>query len=476
MRQLLSSASSRMLTTDVRSYIDTYQMLPQGVAVLVAVSGGPDSMAMLALLHHLQSIYEIRLTAVHVDHQLRGQESVRDALLVRQQAARLGIPCQVIQVEAKRFQQTSGLSPQHAAREVRYAALANLRQQLGADRVALGHSADDQTETVLMRLLRGTGPSGLSGMSPMRLPYIRPLMSVRRQTLVDFLQQEGIPWVQDSSNVKRIYQRNRIRLDILPVLRQHNPQIDQRLYELSEMMAAEHQLLERHVDAWYSCIVSQRSDQRLVLQCQAYEHVPLAIQRRLLRRLADQYVAPPAVVHFHHIERLRRLLTHGAVGQRLTLPGQWLVERHHDVALMWRGHALTGEPQAVMLAVPGQAILPELDALVTAELLGAVPSPLAPGRDVVYIDAASIQTPLRIRTRWPGARFHPLGAPGHKKLKAFLIDKKVPRAERERIPLVVSGAEIVWVAGYQLGNPFRIRPQTQQVVRLQYLTRSTTSL
>ncbi len=469
---LKSSAGSRMLITDVRSYIDMHQMLRRGTTVLVAVSGGPDSMALLTLLGRLRAVYELRLIAVHIDHQLRGPESGRDALFVRQQAARLGLSCRVVPVEVKHFGQTSGLSPQHAAREVRYAALANLQRQLGAERVALGHIADDQTETLLMRLLRGTGPAGLAGMPPIRPPYVRPLLSTRRQTLIDFLRQEGIPWVQDSSNVKRIYQRNRIRLDVLPVLRQYNPQIDHRLYELAEMMAAEHHFLEREVDAWYPCVVSRRSDRRLVLHSQAYAHVPLAVQRRLLRRLTDQYVEPPAVVGFHHIERLRLLLAQGKLGQRLTLPGQWLVERHLDTAVMWRDEPSAGVLQAAQLAVPGRAALPELDVCVTAEFLRAVPSLLAPGRDVVYIDAASIQTPLTLCTRWPGARFHPLGAPGHKKLKSFFIDKKVPRAERERIPLVVSGADIVWVAGYQLGNRFRIRPETQRAVRLQYLTGS----
>lgn len=464
-----------MLTTEVCSYIDHYEMLPHGATVLVAVSGGPDSMALLALLYRFQPVYRINLTVVHVDHQLRGRESVRDALFVCQQAARLGLPCHVVRVDAKRFQQTSGLSPQHAARELRYAALAKLHHQLGAARVALGHIAEDQTETLLMRLLRGTGPAGLSGMPPVRLPYIRPLMAIRRQTLIGFLRAEGIAWVQDSSNVNRIYQRNRIRLDILPALRQYNPQIDRRLYELTEMLAAEHHLLERQVDAWYPGIVRWQSDQRLMIQCQAYHQMPLAIQRRLLRRLADRYVEPAAAMHFHHIERLRLLLSQGRAGQRLTLPGQWLVERHHEVAMMWRVDASTDAVQVVRLPVPGQVTLQHLGVVVNAALLDAVPSPLAPGKNVVYIDAASIQTPLMLRTRWPGARFHPLGAPGHKKLKSFFIDKKVPRAERERIPLVISGTEIVWVAGYQLGNRFRIRSETQQVIQLQYMTRSRTS-
>lgn len=480
MRHCLSSANSQVFITDVRAYIDLHHMLPRGTTVLVAVSGGPDSMALLTILHQLQTVYDLCLIVVHVDHQLRGLESERDARFVRQQAARLGLPCRVVAVEVKHFRIRSGLSPQHAARDVRYGALATLQQELGAERVALGHIADDQTETVLMRILRGTGPSGLVGMPPMRLPYIRPLLSVRRQLLVDFLQQEGVPWVQDSANVKRIYQRNRIRLDVLPVLRQYNPQIDQRLYELTEMMAAEHRLLDQQVDVWYDHVVNPQSSQRLLLNSHTYTQAPLAIQRRLLRRLIDHYIDPSTAVSFYHIERFRLLLTQGKLGQRLTLPRQWLVERLRDRALMWCHLSPTGEAQhdlqALTLSVPGRVIIEALDAEVTAEILNAVPSPLAPGRDVVYIDAASIQTPLTLCTRWPGARFHPLGAPGHKKLKSFFIDKKIPRAERERIPLVVSGAEIVWVAGYQLGDRFRIRPETQRAVRLQYLTRSRPSL
>lgn len=430
-------------------------------------------MALLALLHHLQAVYEMSLVVVHIDHQLRGRESARDRCFVQQQAARLGLPLYGVAVDVKQHQQASGLSSQHAAREVRYAALMQLQQQIGAARIALGHMADDQSETLLMRLLRGTGPAGLSGIPPVRLPYVRPLLGVRRGTIMDFLKTEGIPWVQDSSNSKRIYQRNRIRLDVLPALRAYNPQIDQRLYELTEMLAAEHQLLERQVDDWYSRIVSQGADQRLVLQCQAYARAPLAIQRRLLRRLADQWIDTPSVVRFSHIENFRLLLARGKVGQRLTLPGQWLVERHGDVAVMWRGAASADDVPVVVLSVPGQAVLQAFNAVVTAEFLSTIPSPLAPERDVVYIDAASIQMPLTVRTRWPGARFHPLGAPGHKKLKSFFIDKKVPRSERARIPLVMSGAEIVWVAGYQLGNRFRIRQETRQVIRLQYVTRST---
>ncbi len=464
-----------MLTTETRSYIDHHEMIPHGATVLIAVSGGPDSMALMAILHRLRPIYGMSLSVVHVDHQLRGRESQRDAQFVSQQAARLGISFHMIQVDAAGFRTTSGLSPQHAARELRYAALAALQTQLGAARVALGHIADDQTETLLLRLLRGTGPSGLAGMQPVRLPYIRPLMAVRRQTLIDFLRREHMPWVQDSSNDKRLYQRNRIRHDILPVLRQHNPQIDQRLYELTDMMTAEHQFFERQVDDWYPRIVRQRADQRLIIQCHPYQQAPLAMQRRLLRRLADQYIEPNAAVRFRHLEDLRLFLSHGKTGQRLTLPGHWLLERHHEIAFMWRQLAPASGPLWVTLSVPGRTGLPELNAFVTAERLAAVPSALAPSKDVVYIDAAYIQTPLTVRTRWPGARFHSLGAPGPKKLKAFLIDKKVPRAERERIPLVVSGTEIVWVAGHQLGNRFRIRPETRQAIQLQYLTRSTTA-
>lgn len=458
-----------MLVDAVKACIDAHAMVPWGATVLVAVSGGADSMALLSALYDVRAAYGLALVVVHVNHQLRGDESERDAWFVEQQAARLGLPFHASRVDVKTPQRLFGLSPQHAARQVRYEALSALQQALGASRIALGHTADDQTETLLLRFIRGGGPAGLAGMAAVRLPYIRPLIAVRRNAIMAYLQAQGVPWVEDSSNRQMRYLRNRIRHEVLPVLRRVNPRIDNRLFTLAEMLAAEHNFLEQQVDLLYLQVVCRASDSQLSLQNQPYHMAPLALQRRLLRRVIDTMLPASAPASFRHIERLRHLMVHGAVGQRLTLPGHWLAERHVQATALWCALSAPNASRCLTLCVPGAVDLPEFDMRLSADIAPQVPEAMGGDRHTAYIDLAALRLPLQVRFRRAGDRFHPLGAPGSKKLKAYLIDKKVPRSERDRVPLVINRGEIVWVVGYQLADSVKIRPGTQQTVRLRRL-------
>ena len=457
-----------MLVDVVRSCIDTHAMIPHGATVLVAVSGGADSMALLATLYRLRPEYAMRLHVAHVNHQLRRTESLRDARFVEQQAARLGLPCHTLEVDVSARQHTTGLSPQHAAREVRYDALYRLRQSMGATRVALGHTADDQAETVLMRLLRGTSPAGLAGIPPVRLPCIRPLITVYRQTILAFLQAEGIPWVEDSSNRYRGYLRNQVRLDMLPLLRRSNPRIDMHFNELTEMLAAENTFFDEQVEVLYGQAVTVQPGRRLILHSRPYEASPLALQRRLLRRILDGILPAAVTASFRHIEQLRQLTLHAPPGQRLTLPGKWMAERGRETVCLWATDSRAELVLNDVLSVPGTLEIPLLGLRISTDFTPSVPLPIAQPGNFAYIDASRLILPLTVRFRQPGDRFHPYGAPGQKKLKAYFIDKKVPRAERDRIPVVLSGSEIVWVVGYQIAEPFKVHPGTQQTVSLHW--------
>jgi tRNA(Ile)-lysidine synthase len=453
-----------MLVDAVQSCINAHAMIPHGAAILVAVSGGADSMALLAALYRLRPVYAIDLHVAHVNHQLRHTEARRDARFVEQQAARLGLPFYALQVDVSARQHTAGLSPQHAAREVRYDALYRLQQSLGAARIALGHMADDQAETVLMRLLRGTSPAGLAGIPPVRLPCIRPLMTVYRQTILAFLRAEGIPWVEDSSNHYRGYLRNQVRHDIFPLLRRSNPRIDVHCNELTEMLAAENAFLDEQVQALYGRVVAPQPGSRLILHSSPYQEAPLALQRRLLRRVLDTVLPAAATASFQHVEQLRQFILHAAPGQRLTLPGKWMAERDRETVCLWAANGGSDLALSGVLSVPGTLDIPLLGLRISTEFIPSVPRPIAPSSPFAYIDASSLTLPLTVRFRQPGDRFYPYGAPGQKKLKAFFIDKKVPRTERDRIPLVLSGSEIVWVVGYQIAEPFKVQPGTQRTV------------
>ena len=455
-----------MFVADVHACIDEGRMLPHGAHVVVAVSGGADSVALLATLFQLRSHYGITLTVVHVNHQLRGKESHRDALFVEQYAARLGVPCYVESVDVKSVQRTQGLSPQHAARKLRYEYFTRMQHTLSATRVALGHTANDQAETLLVRLVRGSGPAGFAGMPSVRLPYIRPLMRMYRHEIEAYLTAHGLPWVEDRTNVERRYLRNRLRLDLLPLLRQYNPQIDKRLNDLAAMLSADNRYLERQTDTLMPQVISWQTEGRLFLECRAFCTAALSLQRRVLRRISDTVLHVETVVNFRHIEVLRHLLTEAESGKRATFPGGWRAERQRSGVLLWNLRHLPSRSRIRTLPVPGHIDMPELALRLTAEVLARAPTCLATESDVAYMDLQRLKFPLAVRCRQPGDRVYPLGAPGSKKLKDFFIDKKIPKAQRDMIPLVTSGSEIVWVVGYGLAEPCKVHPHTQQVVRL----------
>jgi tRNA(Ile)-lysidine synthase len=406
----------------------------------------------------------------HVNHQLRGQEACQDAIFVRQQAERLGVPYYLTRVDVKAYKQVSRLSPQHAARQLRYASLRALQETLGATHIALGHSADDQAETLLIRLLRGSGPAGLAGIPAVRFPFIRPLITTHRAAIMAYLRAEQMPWVEDSSNVQQTYLRNRIRLDLLPILQQYNPRIVQHLRALAEMLHAEHVVLEQQTEALAQHAVKWKPAQRIVVHCGAYTPTPLALQRRLLRRLLDSLLSLPAQVSFHHIEALRQFIMTGTAGRRLGLPGGIMAEHHLDTVLLWNSYKLPVFSQTFSLPVPGSVALQALNLRLDTEVCNAGPISrmVDPYRAVIALDP--IHLPLTVRFPQPGDRFYPLGAPGRKRLRDFFIDHKVPRAERTLIPLVMSGIEIVWVVGYRIAEPFKVRPETQRLVHLRCTT------
>jgi len=358
------------------------------------------------------------------------------------------------------------MSLQHAARQMRYHFFHALCQRLGATRVALGHTADDQAETLLMRLLRGSGSTALAGIPAVRLPFIRPLIAISRHTIYAYLQAESIPWVEDSSNAHPAYLRNRIRLDLLPKLRQYNPQIIRRLNELADMLRLESQVLEQQVDELAVHTVSWQGNHKAELRCRLFGTAPLAIQRRLLRRILETLSSAPEAVSFRHVEVLRQFILATHYGRRCALPGQVLAEHSTETVLLWNVSRTPTIPSAFVLPVPGAVDICALNIRLTADIIDK-PYSLGGTAWDALLDLERIVCPLQVRFRQPGDRFYPLGAPGSKKLQDFFRDSRIPRAERPYVPLVVSEREIVWVVGYRIANPFKLRPETKRVLRLQ---------
>jgi tRNA(Ile)-lysidine synthase len=442
-----------------------------GQRLLVAVSGGPDSMALLSLLHELARSWHLSLTVVHFNYGLRGGESDADESLVRSWCEQRSIPFIVQRPVLPKRRGVSSL--QAAAREVRYAAMRQIARDLNADRIVVGHTANDQAETMVMWMLRGAGLSGLAGMPYVREGIIvRPLLASTREEVLAYLDQKGVPYRYDASNDKPLYQRNRIRKEVMPVLMRLKPAAVRVLQRQAEMLRDDEIYLEQIVDGVMSSLVSEDEEGRQRLKRREIASLPVALQRRVIRRVLRSADEQKRASSLRSVEVVR----------------QFLVKRRPGARLMMRSGLLTQNQDYAEFSPlqDGRLTDPlEADRGSTAERPVTIPSVLYWGRRNYRIqvqlmthdeaaqllaaqsphqalfDADKFSGPLVVRSWQPGDRFHPRGMRGRtKKLQDLFTDLKIGREERRDIPLLVAPEGILWVVGRRQDERFVARGST----------------
>jgi len=437
--------------------------------ILVGVSGGPDSIALLHILWMLRDELKIFLHVAHLNHQLRGEEARADALFVQDFAEKLNLPYTIESFDVRTLQKETGLSLQEAAREARFAFFEREVRRLKADKVALGHHADDQAETILFNLLRGTGVKGLGGIPPLRGIYIRPLLEVRRQEIEAYCRVHALPFRLDPSNLKPVYTRNRIRLQLLPLLEhEYNPQLARVLVRLGNICREENAYLELLAREAYQRVVEKEKEGELVLNRASLVAQPLPLRRRIFRLAWQRVSGETKELAYEHVERLLEMLANGA--RALALPGGVRAVKTKNTFRLFRNDQLQRiPPYQYPLVIPGITFIPELDLEIQAEILPVEKAP--PWKDLTLreaiLDYGLVKEPLRVRRRKEGDVFAPLGLGGTVKLKKFLIDQKIPRSERDRLPLVVSGEEIMWVGGLRMAEHWKVTEKTKVCLFLQ---------
>jgi tRNA(Ile)-lysidine synthase len=455
------------LLQQVQQTIQDYEMVERGHTLLVAVSGGPDSMVLLHTLWSLRETLAVTLFVAHLNHQMR-PNATEDARFVETTARELGLGCLCKTIDVPLYQRQHKLSAEDAARQVRYAFLRATAAEVGADRIALGHTADDQAETVLLHLLRGSGLRGLCGMPPVRMPIIRPLIRVLRRDILAFLRGHRLAFREDPTNTHRQYTRNRIRLDLLPVLQQcYNPRIVPALCTTAELLADDEAALQALARQCFLAARLPAVDGLLSLAIDELTPRPPTLQRRVLREALTAVMGSLQGVTHTHIAAVLALLRTTAGNKWVQLPRGVVVERRYNVLHIHHQAPSVAVDVDVPLPVPGVCRLDALGVSIVSELFphAAMAGPLPTG-EVTWLDADRVGPTVRVRTRQPGDRFHPLGSRDAKKLKAFLIDAKVPRALRARLPLVVAGAGIAWVAGIRPAEWAKVTGATRAILRL----------
>ncbi len=421
---------------------------------------------------------------IHVNHLLRGAESDADEAFCRALALRLGWPIEVARVDVGARARATSQSIEAAAREVRYEWFETAAARLGATVILTGHTADDQAETVLMRLLRGAGTRGLSGIRARRGPYARPLLDCRRAGLRAYLLARGETFREDASNQDPAIPRNRVRLELVPVIERLAPAGVRALARLASFAADDETYLTGAAIEKASDVVQgtpRAAGESIDLDVRALTGLPPALGRRLLRELAAR-VAPRAALGAAHLQDVWALALADKPDGGLDLPGLAVRRRGGVMTLMpglktrppaespgrslkgHGGHLQTRPPQ--ILNVPGSVDVPEANATITAEQSDAVTGLELTGRSRAFLQAASFESPLSVRTRRPGDRLRPLGAPGRRKVQDLLVDRKVPRGERDRVPIVVDArGQLVWVAGVAMAEECRVTaPEAGMVI------------
>ncbi|HEX5473576.1 MAG TPA: tRNA lysidine(34) synthetase TilS [Vicinamibacterales bacterium] len=461
------SLSARVLAT-----IRRYGLLPPGGRVVVALSGGGDSVALVHLLSERDAAGELILAgAAHFNHQIRGAAADEDERFCVELTRTLGLPLEVGRADVPAMAARERRSLEDAARRARYDFLARAATALGADAVATAHTRDDQAETFLLRLVRGAGTRGLAAIQPRAGIVIRPLLEAGRAELRAYLNMRGLPFREDETNADVRNPRNRVRHAVLPYLAAHcSPAIVDVLAREAALARIDEQYLQARAIETAASVVLQDEPARVVVDAGALAALDPAIASRVAREvLARLAVSRP--IGSQHVDRLLELARDRTDGRQFSLPGQTAARRGGRIELEPRRTGKTAQlvnSFSILLSIPGEVVLGPAGWAVAAEPLSRLPGTLWAGRGPSAAVAASrLVLPLTVRNRRPGDRFRPLGAPGGRKLQDFLVDRKVPRTERDRLPLVVDGQDrIVWVAGQAVAEDFRVTDPAKGVLLL----------
>jgi len=454
----------------IASVIRNHQLIHAYDKVLVAVSGGSDSLALLHILHEID--LPQKLTVVYIDHGLRPHETPKEQKTVRENCLALKIPFTVRKVNVSKMAAEDKISQEEAARILRYQALEEVRQESGARLIAVGHTADDQVEEFFIRLLRGSSCRGLSGMRVKRDKIIRPLLFESKAALAAFLTNRGIEWCLDSTNLHRRYLRNRIRLDLLPYLeKEFNPAFRKTLLHSMDLLAREDQFLGEHTEkAYRQCTeateIPLRGEKRMHLYIDREKILAShpAIRRRIIEKSCWQIGIRPT---YELICTLVDFIDSGKIGTELHLEDGVRAEKSlgglHLLRPLPKGLLRGSKPPASFPSqtIPGPGTYPMAGSdrqLILEEI--AVHDHHESAEGELLLDRAKISFPLQLRSARPGERFHPYGGPGSKKIARYFNERKIPAKDRPAWPVLLSGGRIIALVGLQLDHSFRLLPDS----------------
>jgi len=447
----------------VTKTLKKYKMLTQGEKVVLGVSGGADSIAMLYALN--ESIeYGLELIVAHLNHGIRGDEAKRDSDFVRETAKALGLTYVYGEVDALKYKEEFQLSTEDAARTLRYKFFDQVLAKHYATKLATAHTLDDQAETVLMRLIRGSGSKGLSGIPPVSNNIIRPLIETSRSEIEEYLKAKNISWINDSSNDSKEFLRNKIRHDLLPELETYNPQIKQTLSRTADILRSEEGFISKEAHKHFDNVFSTNKLE-LVGNLNDYRNIEQTLRFSLLRLAIEKQNSSLKNISSTHIVSADNFLLSESVSGEVELPEDTVIAKGYNTFLLTRRSELEREFSYVIQS-PGKWSFPEFEVEVTILKTDTLDEN---NESVAYFDPESVDFPIEARNFKPGDRFSPLGMTASKKLQDYFTDIKLPQFLRSRAPIFLSKGEIMWIGGIRIDNRFKVTDRKSEVLKMKLI-------
>ncbi len=450
----------------VRKTIVTHSLLEQGDRVIVALSGGADSTALLMTLVPIAQEMDLTLMVAHFNHGLRGRQSDADEAFCRDLAEKLHLPFFSGKMNRKNYKK--GTSPEDFFRQQRYRYLSRLAKDHRAQKIALGHHLQDQAETVLMNLLRGSGSAGLKGILPRRDgKFIRPLLETSRQEIISFLDQSRAAYRQDRSNKSRRYLRNRVRADLIPYLKEHyNPNIEETLARTAEVLRMEGDFVRNCVDDAVRSSSVQRHQKRIVIQNNDLKKRPVAIRWRMIKMFLEELTPGNNGISFLHVKSVDRLVQGSVSGKRVVLPKRMEARREYDQLILEAKKVPARQKKyAYAVNIPQTVYVREKNLCVETKMVQNRHVDFT-RQDRIYLDADKIKYPLVIRNRRNGDWFQPMGMTGRQKIKDYLINCKIPVDQRDSLMLLADDLSVISIENIHLNDRVKITEDTRKVLRL----------
>ncbi|MDD4089945.1 MAG: tRNA lysidine(34) synthetase TilS [Tissierellia bacterium] len=436
--------------------------------ILLALSGGPDSVFLFHNLRKLRETLSFNLYASHINHMYRGKDAMHDEEFVRKLCDKYGIKLFVKRKNATEYAKELKVTEEEAGRVLRYDFFKENLKEVGGGKVALAHNLNDQAETVLQRIIRGTGIDGLSAMSFGKDNLIRPMLNVSRDEIMNYLHENNYEYCIDITNTQDIYGRNKIRLNLIPYLEQNfNPNIQASLYRMSETMERDKKIIEKYVAQKFSEALKEKNENRIVLDLKMLKYLDIGEIGRIIRRGIEELKGNTVNIEMKHIDNAINLISSGKTGKKLNLTDGFTIEISYDNFIINKTVEIVSDFEYnIVLNRINHIDEINKDLVVTVADIEDMTEVNIKDKEIISVDYDLIKGSLVARNRRPGDSMIPCGMRGSKKIKDIFIDLKIPKEERESKLIIADDENIIWLEGYRINDKYKVSAVTKKTLNI----------